>query len=90
MLLQILNAFHLKVEKEMATHSSVLAWCWRRLLRVLWTAMVKDREAWHAAVQPATVLGTQTWGQSSRRPAFTMCLSRGGGSRETSGEAWFP
>ena len=26
MLLQILNAFHLKVEKEMATHSSILAW----------------------------------------------------------------
>ena len=25
MLLQILNAFHLKVEKEMATHSSVFA-----------------------------------------------------------------
>ena len=26
MLLQILNAFHLKVEKELATHSSILAW----------------------------------------------------------------
>ena len=26
MLLRILNAFHLKVEKEMATHSSILAW----------------------------------------------------------------
>ena len=31
MLLQILNAFHLKVEKEMATHSSVFA------RRILWT-----------------------------------------------------